>query len=196
MFVNIIVAHSVNKGIGKDNSLPWKISSDLKKFKNLTTGNKNNAIIMGKNTYLSLNNRSLPNRDNLILSSSLNIDKKDENDSITRSFKNEINLKEFLDNKNYDELWVIGGANIYDLFLNKTNIFVVKNIYVTLIDEIIASSAASSALSTTPVYRGIATAANIPKIIVTIISSIRVNPLLFFIAILLRIFYGTSVLCN
>ena len=137
MFVNIIVAHSVNKGIGKDNSLPWKISSDLKKFKNLTTGNKNNAIIMGKNTYLSLNNRSLPNRDNLILSSSLKIDKKDENDSITRSFKNEIYLKEFLDNKNYDELWVIGGANIYDLFLNKTNIFVVKNIYVTLIDEII-----------------------------------------------------------
>ena len=137
MLVNIIVAYSNNKGIGKDNSLPWKIPSDLKKFKNLTTGNKKNAIIMGKNTYLSLNNRSLPNRDNLILSSSLKIDKKDENDSITRSFKNEINLKEFLDNKNYDELWVIGGANIYDLFLNKTNIFVVKNIYVTLIDEII-----------------------------------------------------------
>ena len=137
MLVNIIVAYSNNKGIGKDNSLPWKIPSDLKKFKNLTTGNKKNAIIMGKNTYLSLNNRSLPNRDNLILSSSLKIDKKDENDSITRSFKNEINLKEFLDNKNYDELWVIGGANIYDLFLNKTNIFVVKNIYVTLIDKII-----------------------------------------------------------
>ena len=136
MFVNIIVAYSNNKGIGKDNSLPWKIVSDLKKFKNLTTGNKNNAIIMGKNTYLSLNNKSLPNRDNLILSSSLRIDKIDDN-NITRSFKNEINLKEFLDNKNYDELWVIGGANIYDLFLNKTNIFIVKNIYVTLIDEII-----------------------------------------------------------
>lgn len=137
MFVNIIVAYSNNKGIGKDNSLPWKISSDLKKFKNLTTGNKKNAIIMGKNTYLSLNNRSLPNRDNLILSSSLKIDNIDENNNITRSFKNEINLKEFLDNKNYEELWVIGGENIYDLFLNKTNIFVVKNIYVTLIDDII-----------------------------------------------------------
>ena len=95
MFVNIIVAYSTNKGIGKDNSLPWKIVSDLKKFKNLTTGNKNNAIIMGKNTYLSLNNRSLPNRDNLILSSSLRIDKIDENNNITRSLKNEINLKEF-----------------------------------------------------------------------------------------------------
>ena len=54
MFVNIIVAYTNNKGIGKNNSLPWKIPSDLKKFKNLTTGNKKNAIIMGKNTYLSL----------------------------------------------------------------------------------------------------------------------------------------------
>ena len=35
MFVNIIVAYSNDKGIGKDNSLPWKISSDLKKFKRI-----------------------------------------------------------------------------------------------------------------------------------------------------------------
>tara|TARA_B100001250_G_C19516002_1_gene663802 strand:- start:161 stop:694 length:534 start_codon:yes stop_codon:yes gene_type:complete len=135
MFVNIIVVHSNNKGIGKDNSLPWKIPSDLKKFKNLTTGNNNNAIIMGKNTYLSLNKRSLPNRDNLILSNSLTIDNIDDNNNITRTFKNELNLKEFLNDKKYDEIWVIGGENIYDLFLNKTNIFVVKNIYVTLIDD-------------------------------------------------------------
>ena len=135
MFVNIIVAYTNNKGIGKNNSLPWKIPSDLKKFKNLTTGNKKNAIIMGKNTYLSLNKKSLPNRDNLILSTSLMINNIDDNNNITRSFKNEIKLKEFLYDKKYDELWVIGGENIYDLFLNKTNIFVVKNIYVTLIDD-------------------------------------------------------------
>ena len=135
MFVNIIVAYSNNKGIGKDNSLPWKISSDLKKFRNLTIGNKNNAIIMGKNTFISLNNKSLPYRDNLILSSSLEINNIDNNKNVTKSFKNEKVLKKFLDNKNYDELWVIGGENIYDLFLNKTNIFVVKNIYITLLDK-------------------------------------------------------------
>ena len=67
----------------------------------------------------------------------MKIDKKDKNNNIIKSLKNEINLKNFLEFKNYDELWVIGGANIYDLFLNKTNIFIVKNIYVTLIDEII-----------------------------------------------------------
>jgi len=69
------------------------------------------------------------------LSSSLEINNVDDNKNITRTFKNENILREFLNNKSYDELWVIGGENIYDLFLNKTNIFVVKNIYITLIDE-------------------------------------------------------------
>ena len=40
MFVNIIVVYERNLGIGLNNSLPWKISSDLKKFKELTIGNK------------------------------------------------------------------------------------------------------------------------------------------------------------
>tara|TARA_X000000368_G_C23056126_1_gene723955 strand:- start:37 stop:579 length:543 start_codon:yes stop_codon:yes gene_type:complete len=135
MFVNIIVIHCNNNGIGINNTLPWKIISDLKKFKKLTTGNNNNAIIMGKNTWLSLNNKSLKNRDNLILSTSLMIDKKDENKNIIKSFKNEIILNNFLKNKNYDEIWVVGGEYIYDLFLNKTDIFNVKNIYITLLDK-------------------------------------------------------------
>ena len=59
MFVNIIVVYEKNQGIGLNNSLPWKISSDLKKFKELTIGNKKNGIVMGKNTWLSLNNKSL-----------------------------------------------------------------------------------------------------------------------------------------
>tara|TARA_B100000085_G_C18381859_1_gene446741 strand:- start:54 stop:599 length:546 start_codon:yes stop_codon:yes gene_type:complete len=135
MLVNIIVAYCKNNGIGKNNSLPWKISSDLKKFKTLTIGNKNNAIIMGKNTWLSLDYKSLSYRDNLILSSSLEINSRDNNNNIIKTFKNEIELYEFLLTKNYSEIWVIGGENIYDLFLNKTNIYYVNNIYVTFIDE-------------------------------------------------------------
>ena len=88
----------------------------------------------GKNTYYSLNNKPLPNRDNLILTTTLSIDKT-INNNIIKSFKNEIELFTFLKNKNYDNIWVIGGENIYDLFLNKTNIFIVKNIYVTFIDN-------------------------------------------------------------
>ena len=71
--INLIVAICNNNGIGYKNTLPWKIPTDLKKFKKLTQGKGNNAIIMGKNTYESIK-KSLPNRDNLILSTQLEID--------------------------------------------------------------------------------------------------------------------------
>ena len=72
MIVNIIVAYCKNNGIGKDNTLLWNIKEDMAKFKRLTLGNKNNAVIMGRKTYESLNNiDGLANRDNLILSKSL-----------------------------------------------------------------------------------------------------------------------------
>jgi hypothetical protein len=48
-----------------------------------------------------------------------------------------------------------------------------------MIEEITASSAAASAFATVAVYLGIATAARIPSMIVTIINSMSVNPLLF-----------------
>lgn len=74
MYINGIVAMDKNKGIGKNNSLPWKISEDMRNFKKLTIGNKKNAIIMGKNTYLDVN--FLKERDNLVLSSSITLDEK------------------------------------------------------------------------------------------------------------------------
>lgn len=99
MLVNVIVAYCKNGGIGINNTLPWKISSDLKKFKKMTLGNKNNAIVMGKNTWVSLRNKALPSRDNLILSTSLDIDIVEPNGYITKSFKNEKLLKEFVNKK-------------------------------------------------------------------------------------------------
>jgi len=130
--INIIVAICKNYGIGIDNKLPWYYSSDLKKFKSLTIGNKNNAIIMGKNTYLSLNNKKLSFRDNLILSKSLNIDDKLD-DNIIKTFKNLENLLNFIKTKNYDNIWIIGGSKIYELFLNNN---LVDQIYLTYINEI------------------------------------------------------------
>ena len=46
MNINIIVAYCKNNGIGYNNNMPWKIKSDLQKFKSMTIGNNNNAIIM------------------------------------------------------------------------------------------------------------------------------------------------------
>src|SRR5687767_7935553 len=67
---NIIVAHSINKGIGYNNKIPWNISDDLKYFQRITTNsplNKKNAIIIGKNTWYSLVNKPLKNRYNYVL---------------------------------------------------------------------------------------------------------------------------------
>ena len=133
MNINIIVAYCKNNGIGYNNNMPWKVKSDLQKFKSLTIGNNNNAIIMGKNTFLSLNSTPLVKRDNLILSSTLNIDNLNNN-NITKSFKNIESLKDFISIKKYDTIWIIGGEKIYKLFL-ESDIFQINNIYVTYINN-------------------------------------------------------------
>ena len=66
---SIIVAHDLNICIGKNNDMPWHLSSDLKRFKEITMGN---PIVMGKNTYLSLP-KNPAGRLNIVLSKSLNL---------------------------------------------------------------------------------------------------------------------------
>lgn len=138
--VNLIVAFCKNNGIGNENNIPWKISSDLKKFKKYTSPKQNmqsSAIIMGKNTFTSIT-KPLPNRDNLILSSTLNIDETFDNKNIVKSFSKVERIEDFVKLKNYDEVWIIGGSKIYDLFLNSyrnNGLLKPKNLYITYIDE-------------------------------------------------------------
>ena len=126
----LIVAFCKNKGIGYKNKLPWYIKKDLLKFKNLTIGNGNNAIIMGKNTFKSIG--FLKNRHNFILSSSLKLNEINNNYHL-RTFSELLVLLEFLQTQKYDKVWIIGGQQIYDLFINKN---LISEIYVTFIDDI------------------------------------------------------------
>lgn len=127
MFIGAIVALDNKNGIGYDNKLPWKLKGDLKRFKEITVGNGNNCIVMGKNTFNSV--KFLKNRDNLVLSTSLLIDKKQDNNLI-KSFSNINELMNFLKNKDYKEVWVIGGGIIYKKFieLNLINLMVITEI--------------------------------------------------------------------
>jgi len=59
-----VVAVAENNVIGKDNKLPWHFSSDLKFFKNLTTGH---TVVMGRKTFDSIG-KALPNRENIVIS--------------------------------------------------------------------------------------------------------------------------------
>lgn len=62
--IQLVVAYSANRVIGRDNTLPWRLPSDLAHFKRVTLGH---PIIMGRNTWVSLG-RPLPGRPNLVIS--------------------------------------------------------------------------------------------------------------------------------
>jgi len=125
--LKLIVAHCKNKGIGKNNMLPWHLSSDLKHFKALTVGKNNNSIIMGKNTWKSLNSNPLPNRKNIVVSTTMSND--NENYIIKRSLQEAL---AFSNKNNFDETWIIGGEKLYKYTINT---FDINEIHITEILE-------------------------------------------------------------
>ena len=62
--ISIIVAYTLNRVIGKNNSMPWNLPKDLKHFKEKT---ENNIVIMGRKTHESIG-KILPNRINIVVS--------------------------------------------------------------------------------------------------------------------------------
>ena len=66
--ISIIAAVAKNRAIGFENKLIYWLPNDLKRFKQLTTGH---TIIMGRNTYDSLPKGALPNRRNVVLSTTV-----------------------------------------------------------------------------------------------------------------------------
>lgn len=107
--LSIIVATAQNNAIGKDNSLLWHISEDLKRFKEITSGNK---ILMGRKTFESLPG-ILPNRPHIVLTRDMNFSV--DSDKVTVIH----NLDEVISNyKNSDEeIFIIGGGEIYNLLM-------------------------------------------------------------------------------
>jgi len=125
MVYKIIVATCKHNGIGINNKLPWPtIKDDMKMFSKLTTGNGNNAVIMGRKTYESIG-KPLKNRMNIILSNTLNID----NDN-SISFNNVQKIIDYCEKRYFEDVWIIGGEKIYSLFINK---HIIKEIYQTKI---------------------------------------------------------------
>jgi len=121
--MNIIVAKCLNGGIGYEGKLPWHFRSDLRRFAELTKGQSNNAIVMGRKTWESLPLHPLPGRDNYVLSTTL----KSEKATVFHSIEALMNCLEL---KNYDEIWIIGGTSVYEAFMEKAN-----KLYVTEICE-------------------------------------------------------------
>lgn len=126
--MNMIVAYCKNRGIGIGNALPWHIKNELKYFKDLTTANENDCVIMGKNTWLSLPKKPLPNRTNIILSNSLKQENLSRN---TLVFGDKDELINFVTKKKYTP-WIIGGEQVYKSFINLRKL---EKIYVTFVNK-------------------------------------------------------------
>jgi len=100
--ITIIAAVARNRAIGKDNKLIYWLPNDLKRFKQLTTGN---TIIMGRRTFESLPKGALPNRRNIVVSRS---QRELPGCEVYKS------IEEALAHCDAEEdIYVIGGASIY-----------------------------------------------------------------------------------
>lgn len=106
-------------GIGKGNDLAWHCSQDLQIFKNKTSGK---TIVMGRKTLESLpKGKPLPNRTNIVMTR-----KVPENP--VQGVQYCTSKEEVLTLAKEEEIFVIGGAQIYDLFsdhydeIHETNI--------------------------------------------------------------------------
>jgi dihydrofolate reductase len=114
-----IVAIAKNYAIGKGGKLPWHYSEDMKFFKKTTTGH---AIAMGLNTWRSIG-RPLPNRLNIVLSRSAQIE--DGDDLVfLRSKEETVSLANYLK----CDLFIIGGAKTYAEFADVIDKWIVTEV--------------------------------------------------------------------
>ncbi len=108
--ITLIAAAAQNDAIGKDNDLIWHISEDLKRFKRLTSGH---TIIMGRKTFESMP-KALPNRTNIVLTKNKNYHA--EGAIVVTTIEEALNLA-----KEDSQPFIIGGAQIYSIFINHCN---------------------------------------------------------------------------
>jgi dihydrofolate reductase len=103
--VKILVACDENRVIGKNNTLIWHLPADLKRFKELTTGQ---VIIMGRKTYESIG-RPLPNRINIVITRQTGY--QPEGVIIVHSLEEALLKAKSL---HRGDIYVVGGAEIYE----------------------------------------------------------------------------------
>jgi len=122
MILSIISGIANNNEIGRKNELLWNLPIDMKHFRETTSGH---PVIMGQRTFESLGigadgkpGKPLPNRRNIILT----LDKEYKRDDAEVVYSIE-ELDELLKNttEKDEELFIIGGGQIYKLFIEKSD---------------------------------------------------------------------------
>lgn len=122
MKISIIVAMALNRVIGINNTLPWKLPEDLKHFKSLTLGN---ILVIGRKTFESIG-RPLPGRETIVVTRQENY----KQDGIKTACSLEQAIKTAQRLSQDKEIFIAGGAEIYQQSLNLAD-----TIYLTLIEK-------------------------------------------------------------
>jgi dihydrofolate reductase len=114
-----IVAVEKSQGIGFNSSMPWPhLAGDMKWFKSRTI---NNVVVMGSTTWKSLS-KALPNRINVVISSTLHVD---ANLTFTDPLEAIKELKERYSDK---DIYIIGGQAVYDSVKELVDVYYVTEI--------------------------------------------------------------------
>jgi dihydrofolate reductase len=111
--LTLVVAVAKNGVIGRDGDLPWRLSSDMKRFKAATMGK---PVLMGRKTWQSLQVRPLPGRQNLVLTRDANF-KADGAWVYTDLAAMLAAGRAMAQTSGADEVCVIGGAQLYEATL-------------------------------------------------------------------------------
>ncbi len=106
--IAIIVAVAENGVIGRDGDMPWKLSTDLKRFKAITMGN---PIVMGRKTFDSIG-RVLPGRQNIVITR--NAEFKVEGVKAVASLEEAIEVgRQWAIENDAKEISILGGGEIF-----------------------------------------------------------------------------------
>lgn len=119
--ITLIVAKSDNQVIGHNNQLIWRLSSDLKRFKQLTTGH---PIIMGRKTFESIG-KPLPHRSNIVVTKNKNW--KANETLIVHSLEEAIEKAQAVNPK----IFIIGGGKIYEQAMSFADAIEVTEVHST-----------------------------------------------------------------
>lgn len=111
MDVVIHVAIAENGVIGRDNGLPWRLSTDMKRFKAMTMGK---PVVMGRKTWESFPKRPLPGRLNIVMTRDSAY--RAEGAEVVRSLDDALALARVRGRcmDGADEICVIGGGEVYE----------------------------------------------------------------------------------
>ncbi|GAK04257.1 dihydrofolate reductase [Geomicrobium sp. JCM 19037] len=119
MKISMIAAHDLNRGIGKDNEMPWHLPADFRYLKKVTTGH---PLIMGRSTFASIG-KPLPERRNIVITS--RTDYAPDGVEVVHSLDEAIERC-----AGVSEVFIFGGSSVYEQAMERAD-----KLYITEIEE-------------------------------------------------------------